>query len=100
MSWSIPGVGKGEGTPVFTNVQIRGLLQLVSDADGNVSMTVPPASKNNGKHYIVKKSNSSTNTITLNRSGTDTIDGATSFVLYDQYEVARLYSDGVNWYLI
>ena len=56
---------------------------------GNVSITLPAAT--GGKREIeAKKIDSSANTCTLARSGSDTIDGATSVVLSTQYASARI----------
>lgn len=57
---------------------------------GNVSITLPAAT--GGKREIeAKKIDSSANTCTLARAGSDTIDGATSIVLSTQYATARIH---------
>ena len=45
------------------------------------TLTLPPcAAGTSGRTYFVKKSDSSANTVTVERAGTDTIDGGTSLV--------------------
>lgn len=57
-----------------------------------------PDSPSTGYEVTVSKSDSSVNTVTINRSGTNTINGATSYVLYAQYETIKLkYLGGGLW---
>lgn len=60
-------------------------VYTVDASGGNVTFTLPAASNSN-KLFRVKKTDSSTNTVTVTRAGSDTIDGATTFVLTVQYQ--------------
>lgn len=53
-----------------------------------------------GKIYFVKKVDSTANTITIQPSGTETIQGATSLTLATQGDIYILQSDGSNWSII
>lgn len=55
-----------------------------------------------GENFTVsiKKTDSSSNAITIDPSGAETIDGATTFVLDAQYEEIKLQSDGSNWHAV
>lgn len=54
-----------------------------------------------GTKVTVKKIDSSGNTVTVTRSGSDTIDGTTSKVISTQYETYTFVSDGSSkWWII
>ena len=67
-----------------------------------VGIFLPPAASRRGQTVTVKDSggNASVNTITVQRSGSDTIDGATTAVINTNYGVLRVYSNGVAWYTV
>jgi hypothetical protein len=72
-------------------------------ADGtsnNVAVTLPTASTVTGYRFYVKRKDNTANTVSINRSGSDTIDGATSQALTAQYTSVTVVSDGSNWYII
>ncbi|GIJ45817.1 hypothetical protein Val02_27030 [Virgisporangium aliadipatigenens] len=76
-----------------------GLLDLVNVVDASAAartVTLPAASAvPNGKQYIVKNKAGSANDVTVQRAGTDTIDGATSKTL-TAGQILRLVSDGTS----
>ena len=66
-------------------------------------ITLPSSSSYPGKEYRIIKSTATAGTITINRSGSDTIDDSngTSETLTDQYDSARFVSDGNGiWYIV
>jgi hypothetical protein len=67
---------------------------------GSVAITLPTASSFAGYRFYVKRTDSSANSCTVARSGTDTIDGQTSISLDIQYTCLTLVSDGSAWYII
>jgi len=52
------------------------------------------------KCFTVKKINSHANTVILSASGSDQIDGSSTYTLYNQYESVKVVSDGSNWHVI
>jgi hypothetical protein len=66
----------------------------------NVTITLPTAASFTGYNFYVKRIDGSANTCSVARSGSDTIDGATSFSLDTQYFSIRAVSNGTNWYII
>lgn len=75
-------------------------VYLCSDAGASFTGTLPAAS-GSMKRFVFKKTNSSTNAVTIARAGSDTIDGATSTSLNTQYECVELQSDGsASWSVI
>ena len=55
-----------------------------------------------GRVVIVKdeRGTAASANITVSRSGSDTIDGATSVVIATNYGSAAFYSDGANWWTV
>ena len=83
----------------FTNADvISSDINLVAGGSGGISITLPAVAA--GKMVIVKKTDSAAGTVTVARGGSATIDGATSKVLYHQYESMTFVSDGTNWFLV
>lgn len=71
---------------------------LCDATSGNITITLPAASSR--KKFHIKKIDSSVNTVSIARDGSDTIEGNTSLSLAAQYESHTLYSDGVStWYI-
>lgn len=60
------------------------------------TVTLPLAANYQYKKYCIKKIDSSANIVTIARSGSDTIDGATTKTLTAQYNAITLVSDGVS----
>ena len=67
---------------------------------GSFSVTLPTSVGITGKIYIVKKVDSSVNTVTIATTSAQTIDGAASKVLSYQYDGMQIQSDGANWVII
>ena len=62
----------------------------------NITFTLPTASGIAGRRYTFKNI-SSTYSVIIDGSGTETIDGATTKTLGSQYAVIVIFSDGTNW---
>jgi hypothetical protein len=64
------------------------------------TITLPTAVGSAGKVYIVKDESGGAlvNNITLATTGGQTIDGAATIAIALNYGVARVYSDGANWF--
>lgn len=82
---------------------------LVDASGGDVIITVPDSTSDTdlynstlgrGKVYIIKKTDSSTtNTVILQRSGVQEIEGDTSFTMQSPGEVVGLQTDGSDWFI-
>ena len=89
----------GAGTTTLT--QANAGLNLVDASGGNVTINLPTAAAAIGALFQFKRLDASANTVTINRAGGDTIDGATSLSLSSQYELKDMRSDGVSvWRLL
>lgn len=94
--------------PVFTtNTQTTSYTVTSADTvvfadatSGNVTITLPAASGLAGYRFYVKRIDGSAHTVTIARSGSDTIDGMTSFTLDLQYTAFGVVSNGSAWYIL
>lgn len=68
----------------------------VDATSGNKSVFVPAASGNTGIVWIVKKIDSSSNTVTIDPDASETIDGASTYVLTAQNQAVSFTSNGTN----
>jgi hypothetical protein len=74
---------------------------LMDATAGALVVTLPPAADAEPHVFRVKKTDSSANTVTVQRAGSDTIDGATSKILTDQYDLVALVSDRSSaWHVL
>jgi hypothetical protein len=73
-------------------------LVLVNASGGARTITLPAANALGGRpiRYQIEKTDSTANTVTVQRAGADTIEGATSVVLSGQWASVTLVSDGVG----
>jgi hypothetical protein len=60
--------------------------------------TLPTAVGNGGKVFEFKLQTSTTNILTIDGNGSETIDGALTIPLYGQHASVRIVSDGANWH--
>lgn len=73
-----------------TTANTQAYVYLIDATSGNVTVTLPAATGVVGLYYKFKRMDNSGNTITIQRAGSDTIDGSTSFTLTTQYEVKEI----------
>lgn len=67
---------------------------------GAFTVTLPAASGNTGLTYVIKKTDSSFNAVTIDGNASETIDGATTTTLNTQYEAVTIACDGTNWQIL
>lgn len=73
---------------------------LADCTGGNVTVTLPLASSASGYRFCIKRTDGSANTVSIARSGSDTIDGSTSLSISVQYVSITIVSNGSNWFII
>lgn len=66
---------------------------------GNITLTLPDASTVDGKIFIIKKIDSSTNTVTIDTGG-ENIDNNSTLVISNENDAKKLQSDNTNWYVL
>lgn len=73
-------------------------VYLVDATAGAITINMPTAVGNNAM-YVIKKTDSSSNTVTIVPNGAQTIDGLTSVTIRFQNTSIDIYSDGSNLYI-
>ena len=89
-------------TTTYNATQTSGTIVLLVDAAtaaGNVTVNLPTAVGNTAE-FIIKKIDSGVNTVTIDGSGAQTIDGTATKVTYTQYVSLSVVSDNSNWFII
>ena len=71
-------------------------VKLINATSAATTVTLPTA-VGNAACFIIKKTDSSTNAVTIDGYSTETIDGSTTYILNDQYNYVELVSNGTNW---
>lgn len=66
-------------------------------SSGPITVTLETAVACDGRRHVYKKIDSTTNTLTIAFTSTETCDGVSTIVLSQQYAVAKLISNGTNW---
>ena len=74
-------------------------MLLVDTASASITINLPTAVGYTGLEYIIKKM-AVANTVTIDASGTQTIDGGLTYSLSLIYEYVRIISDGSNWQIV
>lgn len=65
------------------------------------TITLPAASTaGDGFDIFIVKSDSSTNAVTLDGDGSETINGSTTYTLSNQYDAVHLQSDSSEWFVL
>ncbi len=64
------------------------------------TVTLPAAASYTGKHYYIKKIDSSVNAVTVDGNASETIDGSVTTTINTRYECVKIVSDGTNWHLL
>ncbi len=73
---------------------------LVDATSGAVTITLPVAALSKSIIYDIKKIDSSTNVVTVDADGSETIDGATTQTLEFQHTNIRIACNGTAWFII
>ncbi len=73
---------------------------LVDASGGSITITLPSASGINGRVYIVKKIDSSSNAVVVQAQTGQTIDGMSSVSLTNRFATIAVQAYGGNWYII
>jgi hypothetical protein len=74
---------------------------LADATSNNVTVTLPAATSVPGYRFFIKRVDNAAHTVTVGRTGSDTIDGATSLSLDIRYMSVTLVNDGVaSWYIL
>ena len=90
-------------TTITTSVTLdvdSGSVQLADATLGNIVVTLGSAADLEGKQFTIKKTDSSGSSITIDPSGSETIDGSLTQVISTQYVSITIVSDGTEWFIL
>lgn len=74
---------------------------LCDATSGAITITLPAAASNSGRTYYIKKINTSSNDVTVDANGSETIDGdLTQTLTGADMPSIRIQCDGSNWFII
>lgn len=74
---------------------------ILADATSNaITINLPAAANYQDDFFIVKKVDSSSNEITIDANGSETIDGDLTKTIAIQYVSIKMLSNGSNWFII
>lgn len=83
-----------------TTLTATDAIMFVNATSAAVTLTLPAASTVPGQRYFMKRTDGSTNTVTVQPNGAETIDGYTTVTLGEQYASATIVAAGGVWYLL
>jgi len=90
------GALSGENSITGAATAVIGRLNVCSGTSANYTVTLPAVSGNAGKYIGFQMAPGLTKLVTLDGNSTETIDGATTRIMWAQ-ETALLYCDGTTW---
>ena len=88
----------GDYTVTTGDAGKTGFIQ-VSTASGDITITLYAASGNAGRIVHIKKTVAA-NVLTIDGNSSETIDGATTYIINQQYQSVTLVCDGSNWHIM
>ncbi len=89
----------GTVTGTYT-VQPADYLILANAAGGNVTVNLPAAAASKGRTLLIKKTDSSANTVTIDPNGAELIDGSSTYSTSIQNLTIMTVCDGTAWYIV
>ena len=107
-NWTTTTHAGDEGTKVVHKVLTATATLTLNDnmvecnaTAGAFTVNLPTASSaGRGFKYGIGKSDSSTNVVTIDAAGTETINGALTYLLANHYQGVEIASDGTNWVVL
>lgn len=72
-------------------------LLRVDATEANITVNLPAASGYSGKPYIIKKVDSSANTVSVSADTGEYLDGHASVTLISQYDAVTIQGNGTGW---
>lgn len=96
----VPSITTSAKTANYTVLTTdKGFIILVDASSGAVTVTLPAAATAADGFYVyVLKTDSSTNAVTIDGDGAETIDGQTTLVLGNQYDAAMVVTNATAWF--
>lgn len=95
----VPAISTTNQSSNYTLVStdINRLFECDSSA-GSITIILPAAATaGNGYYVIIKKTDTTANTVTVQANGSEHIDGSNTIILSIGYQAISLYCDGTQW---
>lgn len=83
----------GSGT---TTLDTSHFIVDVSTTSGNATIALPSAVTNSGTVYVITRTTGGANSLTIDPNGSETINGAATLSLPNQWDTVTLYASGGN----
>lgn len=102
-AWGAPSGGSSsESVAIVTGNITAGSDQvlLVDATTGAINVTLPAANTKTGKTYRIKKTDSTTNLVTIIPNGAETIDGYVNMIVAYHNSTIDIVSNGNYWYIV
>ena len=87
-------------TANFTITETNGLITYLVNATGGAITVTLPTAAGNQSYFVIKKTDSTANIVTIDPYSSETIDNSSTLPLNDQYNYVGIISNGVNWVVI
>ena len=99
------GLGGGGGAPDISAIQTSNYAASINEivrvaANDPITVTLPSAAGNAGHSVWVKEVDEGPESITVQATGGQAIDGGTTYVFAGSYAVRHFVSDGSNWMVL
>lgn len=76
-----------------------GSIVLANANGGPITVDLPAAASATGQSVVVNKTDSSSNAVTLDGDGAETINGSATETILQQFASVEVTSDGSNWHI-
>ncbi len=83
-----------------TTLTINHHYVFANASSGNITITLPPASSSRGREYVIKKIDSSSNSVIIDPNGNELIEGALTYSLTLQNQSVKIVCDGTQWWIV
>ncbi len=94
------GLGNIQTISATTTLDDTDAVVLVNASGGAVTVNLPAAAGVTRRSYVIKKTDSSGNVVTVDASGAETIDGTTTRTLASQFDSLTIVCDGTAWFIV
>lgn len=94
---AVANVGITSKTADYTAVAASDDIILVDATAGNKTITLPAVSGLTGKKFTIKKIDSSANKVIIDGNGSETVEGALTFSLFNLNDLVEVVCTGTAW---
>jgi len=92
-------IARPETVTITTSYTATSKYVILADTTaGNITITLPSAFGLKDVRYWVRKVDSAASTVTIDPTGSETIDGSLTKVISAQWTGTEIISDGSNWF--